>query len=135
MDSLERDAYKLQKKSLKQSEELEDGGTCPQMQAEQTEEGLDGIKECVEEVQETLDRIDGFVHPCEGAGWKEVVNVTYSHSGVECPDEWQDNDYDIKGCGRKDMDGSTTVMVQVSQLVEWSLWEDTWPCCWNTNCL
>ena len=66
------------------------------------------IKECVEEVQETLDRIDGFVHPCEGAGWKEVVNVTYSHSGVECPDEWQDNDYDIKGCGRKDMDGSTT---------------------------
>ena len=99
--SLEGDAYKLQKQSLKQSEELEDGTcTCPQMQAEQTEEGLDSVKECVEEVQETLDRIDGFVHPCWGAGWKEVVNVTYSHPGVECPPAWQDNGYDIKGCGR-----------------------------------
>ena len=98
--SLEGDAYKLQKQSLKQSEELEDGGTCPQMQAEQTEEGLDSVKECVEEVQETLDRIDGFVHPCWGAGWKEVVNVTYSHPGVECPPAWQDNEYGIKGCGR-----------------------------------
>ena len=98
--SLEGDAYKLQKQSLKQSEELEDGGNCPQMQAEQTEDGLDSVKKCVEEVQETLDRIDGFVHPCWGAGWKEVVNVTYSHPGVECPDEWQDNGYDIKGCGR-----------------------------------
>ena len=97
--SLEGDAYKLQKQSLKQSEELEDG-TCPQMQAEQTEDGLDSVKECVEEVQETLDRIDGFVHPCWGAGWKEVVNVTYSHPGVECPPAWQDNGYDIKGCGR-----------------------------------
>ena len=98
--SLEGDAYKLQKQSLKQ---LEDG-TCPQMQAEQTEEGLDSVKECVEEVQETL---DGFVHPCEGVGWKEVVNVTYSHPGVECPPAWQDNEYDIKGCGRKKPDFNT----------------------------
>ena len=36
-------------------------------------------------MQETLNRIEGFVHPCGGVGWTRVVKVDYTDPSVDCP--------------------------------------------------
>ena len=94
LQNLEGDAYKLQR----QNERAIDDLTCSVTQSEETLEDLCEVKDCITEIQETLDQIEGFVHPCEGPGWIEVVNVTYSDENAPpCPPPWEAFEL---GCGR-----------------------------------
>lgn len=95
--SLEKDAYRLEKINLDDLEVLE----CLVQNRQETPEDLDNIKECLEEIKDSLVEIEALTHPCGGLGWKEVMNITYSHPGVSCPAAWTEKTMDgIKGCGR-----------------------------------
>ena len=98
LQNLEGDAYKLQRQNEREIENLEDEQMCSVTQSEEALEELCEAKDCVTEIQETLDQIEGFVHPCKGPGWIEVVNVTYSgENAPPCPPEWEPAG---PGCGR-----------------------------------
>ena len=73
--------------------------TCLAMHEQETAEGLDAIKGCVEEVKDTLNRIEGFENPC-GMGWTRVVKVDYTDPLVPCPGVSQKNVYASPGCSR-----------------------------------
>jgi hypothetical protein len=101
--SLEADAYKLEKQNFFGFLGLLDTTECLEDLATDTEEGLCDIQDCVEQVKETLVVINAFVHPCRGEGWEEVINVDYTIDGATCPDEWQvstDARLTVRGCSR-----------------------------------
>jgi hypothetical protein len=103
--SLEADAYKLEKQNFFGFLGLLDTTECLEDLETDTEEGLCDIQDCVEQVKETLDDINACVHPCRGEGWEEVINVDYTIDGATCPDEWQvstDARLTVRGCSRTD---------------------------------
>ena len=73
--------------------------TCLAMHEQETAKGLDAIKGCVEEVKDTLNRIEGFENPC-GMGWTHVIKVDYTDPLVPCPGFSQKNVYTSPGCSR-----------------------------------
>ena len=98
LQNLEGDAYKLQRQNERAIEDLEDEQMCSVAQSEEALDDLCEVKDCITEIQETLDRIEGFVHPCEGPGWIEVVNITYFGENAQpCPIPWE---LAGPGCGR-----------------------------------
>lgn len=108
--SLEQDAYMLKQQNLESLEQFTNGtvGLNDEIDA------LEDIKECVVEIQERLVELEGLVHPCGGAGWIEVVNISYSDPNVPCPDTWQnktmtttDTNIERRGCGRPSTTGAT----------------------------
>ena len=101
LQNLEGDAYKLQRQNERAIEDL----TCSVAQSEEALEDLCEVKDCITEIQETLDQIEGFVHPCKGSGWIEVVNITYIGENAQpCPHPWEPAE---PGCGR-DQPGGTS---------------------------
>ena len=100
--NLEGDAYKLQQQNERAIEDL----TCSATRSETALEDLCEVKDCITEIQETLNQIEGFVHPCKGPGWIEVVNVTYSDENApSCPPPWES----VAGGCRRDQPAPTTI--------------------------
>ena len=49
---------------------------------------------------ETLEDIEGRVHPCGGPGWRQVVNFDMRKSSETCPTEWSTNTFPERSCSR-----------------------------------
>ena len=81
-----------------------DVGAC-QDHSTDTTESLGDLHTCLEELQGTLDTIEGFVHPCGGSGWRQIVDFdvnnptsTCSEIGLLEPDT--PSPTGIQSCGR-----------------------------------
>ena len=99
--SLEYDARKLEKSNLKTLPDQQDVTACIEAHTEDSQESVDDLKDCIEEIQESLDAIRPHTHPCGGPGWIQIVNVTYSDPGVSCPGAWATTTYGaVDGCAR-----------------------------------
>lgn len=70
--------------------------------AAETEGELGEIESCVKEASATLGRVEGFLHPCCGSGWRRVVNFDMTDSNTNCPSPWVLNTSPdgIRTCGR-----------------------------------
>ena len=69
--------------------------------AHETEGELGEIKTCVEEAKKTIERVEGFLHPCGGSGWRRVVNFDMTDPSTSCPSPWVLDTFDgIRMCGR-----------------------------------
>ena len=60
-----------------------DVGAC-QDHATDTTDSLGELHTCLEQLQETLDTIEGFVHPCGGSGWRQIVDFDASNPATLC---------------------------------------------------
>ena len=50
---------------------------------------------------ETLENIEGLVHPCGGSGWRRVVHLDMNDYDQNCPPGWQqENGYPERSCSR-----------------------------------
>jgi hypothetical protein len=106
--SLEYDASKLEHINLEKLPGQQDLTTCIEAHTEDTQQSLDDLKGCIEEIQESLDAIQPHVHPCGGPGWIQIVNVTYSDPGVSCPGAWTATTYGTEdGCARSAFSANT----------------------------
>ena len=85
-----------------------------QRHEQESAEGLEAIKECVEDVKDTLNRIEGFVHPCGGVGWTRVVKVDYTDPSVDCPGDSQKDIYESGGCSRDQSQTFTSITYPVN---------------------
>ena len=110
LKSLEWDAVDL---TLMNNDQLTASGSC-QTHEQETAEGLEEIKDGVEDVKETLNRIEGFVHPCGGVGWTRVVKVDYTDPSVDCPGDSQKDIYESGGCSRDQSQTITSITYPVN---------------------
>ena len=67
--------------------------TC-HIHSEETDEALDEIQTCVDEVQDTLDIVLGFSHPCDGPGWHQVIYLDMNDPNTDCPGNWHEVVFD-----------------------------------------
>ena len=63
--------------------------TC-HIHSKETDEALDEIETCVDEVQDTLDIVLGFSHPCDGPGWHQVIYLDMNDPNTDCPGNWEE---------------------------------------------
>ena len=61
---------------------------------------LSELKSCVEELSDTLEEVEGYVHPCGGPGWRQVVHLDMNDPNQQCPDPWTESGgpLDIRFC-------------------------------------
>ena len=64
-----------------------DSVTCAS-HAQDTNNALTDIQNCVDETKQCLKEVEGFSHPCGGPGWRPVVNFDTSVPGAQCPSGW-----------------------------------------------
>lgn len=57
---------------------------------EDTEEELAEIQSCLNEAQDTLDTVEGFLHPCGGPGWRRIVYFDMTDRNTNCPSGWEE---------------------------------------------
>ena len=107
LKSLEWDAVDL---TLMNNDQLTAPDSC-QTHEQETAEGLEAIKDGVEDVKETLNRIEGFVHPCGGVGWTRVVKVDYTDPSVDCPGDSQKDIYESGGCSSGQSEAVTFILL------------------------
>ena len=67
--------------------------TC-HIHSKETDEALDEIQTCVDEVQDTLDIVLGFSHPCDGPGWRQVIYLDMNDPNTDCPSNWDEVVFD-----------------------------------------
>lgn len=58
--------------------------------ARETEGELGEIQQCTEEARDTLERVEGFIHPCCGDGWRRVVYFDMTDPEETCPTVWEE---------------------------------------------
>ena len=70
--------------------------------AQSTADELADIKTSLDEASATLGRVEGFLHPCSGSGWRQVVNFDMTDPDTNCPSPWVENTSPdgIRTCGR-----------------------------------
>ena len=85
-----------------------------QIHEQETAEGLVAIKDGVEDVKDTLNRIEGFVHPCGSVGWTRVVKVDYTDPSVNCPGDLQKDIYESPGCSNGQQETVTSITYPVN---------------------
>ena len=80
--------------------ESSNAAVCLDEHKEQTASDLCDIEECINEAQQTLDRIEDFVQCGEG-DWRRVVRDDYTNSLTQCPTVWQEIMVGVdRFCGR-----------------------------------
>ena len=60
-----------------------DKGICPKPSPAFTD-----LKECVVKLSDTVKEVEGYLHPCGGTGWRQVVNLDISDPNQDCPAPW-----------------------------------------------
>ena len=85
-----------------------------QIHQQESAEGLEAIKDGIKDVKETLNRIEGFVHPCGGVGWTHVIKVDYTDPSVDCPGDSQKDIYESGGCSRDQSQTTTFITYPVN---------------------
>ena len=86
--------------------------------AHETEGELGEIQTCVEEAKKTIGRVEGFLHPCCGSGWRRVVNFDMTDPNTECPMPWVEDTSDgVRVCGRSTT-GSDCDTVTLAEIEE-----------------
>ena len=99
--SLTKDVSILSKISDYQFASASEEAQCIEEHKVSTAEKLDEVQEKVSDVKDTINRIDGEVHPCGGMEWRQVVNYDFSDPTVACPPAWKETiTYPRRGCGR-----------------------------------
>ena len=64
-------------------------------------EKLDDIEEDLQEKAETLEEIEGRVHPCGGTGWRLIRHFDMRNPDTECPPNLaQISGIPVRACGR-----------------------------------
>ena len=100
-DSLEEDVTVLEtacSELLAQSRDVE---TCLEEHSEQSRADLWQVQTCLDAAKSTAEAVKGFVHPCGGSGWRQVVKLDFSDINTACPDDWQLMiDSGVRSCGR-----------------------------------
>ena len=66
---------------------MHDSVTCAS-HAQDTNNALSDIQNCVDETKQCLKEVEGFSHPCGGPGWRPVVNFDTSVPGAQCLSGW-----------------------------------------------
>ena len=51
------------------------------------------IKQCLVELNDTLEEIEGFVHPCGGPGWRKLEDLNMNDPNQQCPGAWSESDF------------------------------------------
>ena len=70
--------------------------TCPELPPD-IADALDNIQNCLEDVKETLEEVEGFHHPCGGTGWRQVAYIDTNDPNYVCPADWQKQPFDPEG--------------------------------------
>ena len=74
----------------------DDSGTC-EAHAENTNNDLNDIQNCVDGAKSCLNTAEGFVHPCGGPGWRPAVTLDMNVPGTQCPPGWEKEFADTNG--------------------------------------
>ena len=92
--SIKDDYFKLKQrveiiKAHRNKNQWEDGDdTCNPGRPETS-----NIKQCLVELSDTLEEIEGFVHPCGGPGWRKLEDLNMNDPNQQCPGAWSESDF------------------------------------------
>ena len=97
VETMQRKHFGLKRRVelLKAYGKSDDEDTCPEPPMTLSE-----LKSCVEELSDTLEEVEGYVHPCCGPSWRQVVHLNMNDPNQQCPDPWTESGgpLDIRFC-------------------------------------
>ena len=82
-------------------QQLMDVNTKLLQQLKKQDSKLDDISEDLQDKAETLEDIEGLVHPCGGSGWRELIILDMRDPDQDCPNRLNPlTNLPIRACGR-----------------------------------